>query len=116
MIKYDLIITIVNRGFADEVMSAAKKVGAFGGTIINARGTGSNELKEFFGAIIQPEKELVLILTQKEKRNEIMTAICKYAGLDKEGMGISFSLPVDAVAGIRAFKDDEVNNEHSEAD
>lgn len=115
MMKYDLIITIVNRGFADEVMSAAKKAGAFGGTIINARGTGSNELKEFFGAIIQPEKELVLILTQKEKRNEIMTSICKYAGLDKEGMGISFSLPVDAVSGIRAFKDEESSKETSES-
>lgn len=111
--KYDLIITIVNRGFADEVMSAAKKASAFGGTVINARGTGTHELKEFFGAPIQPEKELVLILTEKEKRNDIMTAICKYAGLEKEGMGISFSLPVDAVAGIRVFKDDEVKQEAS---
>ncbi len=113
MIKYDLILTIVNRGFADEVMSAAKKAGAFGGTVINARGTGTHELQEFFGALIQPEKELVLILTQKEKRNEIMTAICKYAGLNKEGMGISFSLPVDAVAGISAFKDDDITKADS---
>ena len=48
MINHDLILTIVNRGFADEVMTAAKKAGAFGGTVVNARGTGTNELQEFF--------------------------------------------------------------------
>ena len=77
MIKHDLILTIVNRGFADEVMSAAKAAGAFGGTVVNARGTGTHELQHFFGAIIQPEKELVLILTEREKRNSIMEAICR---------------------------------------
>ena len=43
MINHDLILTIVNRGFADEVMTAAKKAGAFGGTVVNARGTGTND-------------------------------------------------------------------------
>ena len=72
MIKYDLILTVVNRGYADEVMKAAKKAGAFGGTVLNARGTGTNELQEFFGALIQPEKDLIMILTEREKRNDIM--------------------------------------------
>ena len=116
MINHDLILTIVNRGFADEVMTAAKKAGAFGGTVVNARGTGTNELQEFFGALIQPEKELVMILTEREKRNQIMTAICKDAGSDKEGMGISFSLPVDAVAGIRALAKKEDSDEPKEND
>lgn len=107
MIKYDLILTVVNRGYADEVMKAAKKAGAFGGTVLNARGTGTNELQEFFGALIQPEKDLIMILTEREKRNDIMTAISVDAGLSKQGMGISFSLPVDAVTGIRALAEDE---------
>ena len=116
MIKHDLILTIVNRGFADEGMTAAKKAGAFGGTVVNARGTGTNELQDFFGALIQLEKELVMILTEREKRNQIMTAICKDAGIDKEGMGISFSLPVDAVAGIRALAKKEDSDEPKEND
>lgn len=107
MIKYDLIMTIVNRGFADEVMSAAKSAGAFGGTVVNARGTGTHELQEFFGALIQPEKEIIMILTEREKRNNIMDAVCRDAGLAKEGMGICFSLPVDAVAGISSFVEKE---------
>ena len=104
MIKHDLILTIVNRGFADEVMSAAKAAGAFGGTVVNARGTGTHELQHFFGAIIQPEKELVLILTEREKR------------LSKEGMGICFSLPVDGVAGIRSISNLDDRKEKEKSD
>ena len=57
-----------------------------------------------------------MILTEREKRNQIMTAICKDAGIDKEGMGISFSLPVDAVAGIRALAKKEDSDEPKEND
>ena len=103
--KYDLIVAIVNRGFSDEVMRAAKKAGAFGGTIVNARGTGTHEQKRFFGSVIETEKEMVLILTEHELRNGIMESISKEAGLSKEGMGICFSLPVDSVAGIRRFEE-----------
>ena len=103
--KYDLVVTIVNRGFADEVMSAAKKAGAFGGTIMNARGTGIHEQKKFFGSVIEPEKEMVLILIEHDKRNPVMENICREAGLSKDGMGVCFSLPVDSVAGIRRFEE-----------
>lgn len=37
-IAFDLMVIIVNRGFAEEVMSAAKAAGTEGGTIINGRG------------------------------------------------------------------------------
>lgn len=107
MIKYDLIYAIVNRGFADEVMAAAKSAGAFGGTVVNARGTGTNELQQFFGTVIQPEKEIVMILTEREKRNGIMEAICRDAGLSKPGKGVCFSMPVDSVSGIRSLKERE---------
>lgn len=103
-IKHDLTITIVDRGYADDVIAAAKEAGAFGGTVINARGTGSHELHRFFGTVLEPEKEAVLILTEREKRNGIMEAICRKAGLSKQGMGICFSLPVDRVAGIKRFE------------
>ncbi len=103
--RFDLIVTIVNRGFADEVMSSARTEGAFGGTVINARGTGTHELQRFFGSVVEPEKEAVLILTEREKRSAIMEAICRGAGLSKDGMGVCFSLPVDGVRGITSFGD-----------
>ena len=91
--QHELILTIINRGFADLVMDAAKAAGASGGT-------GIHEAEKFFGIIVQPEKELVLILAERAQKNAIMTAICTHAGLQEAGKGICFSLPVDQVVGM----------------
>ena len=98
--NYELIITIITRGFSDDVMEAARAAGAGGGTIVHARGTGAHEAEKLFGITIQPEKELILILAEASVRNTIMTAITKAAGLGTEGAGITFSLPVSDVLGV----------------
>ncbi|MGI6004963.1 MAG: P-II family nitrogen regulator [Christensenellales bacterium] len=97
--EFDLIVTIVNRGFSDQVMEAAKEAGAHGGTVVLARGTGLEDAEKFFGISITPEKELVLILVREEKRTPVMQAIGHEAGLMTEAGGICFSLPVDEVVG-----------------
>ena len=60
--SHELIICIVNNGFSDTVMDAAKDAGARGGTVLNARGTANKEAESFFHIAIQPEKEVVMIL------------------------------------------------------
>lgn len=97
---FSLIITIVNRGFSDEVMDAARDAGAKGGTIMYAHGAGLHEAETFFGISIHPEKEIVLVLATNETRPEIMRNIVKRVGMDTEGAGITFSLPVTNVEGI----------------
>ena len=37
----EVIFCIVNSGYSEAVMEAAKEVGARGGTVLNARGTAS---------------------------------------------------------------------------
>ena len=101
---FELIICIINRGFSDMVMTAARGAGARGGTILHAKGTGTHEAEKFFGITIQPEKEVVLILVPKEIRNDVMTAVSATCGLNTEGSGISFSLPVDDVLGVVSGK------------
>ena len=98
--EFELVITIVNRGFADEVMDAAKAAGATGGTVLYARGTGIHEAEQFFGITIQPEKEVVLILAKHETRNAIMKAICNEAFARTGERGIAFSVPVSDVTGL----------------
>ncbi len=95
----ELIIVIVNAGFADLVMEAAKRKGARGGTILHARGTGTKEMEKFFGVVISPEKEIVLVLVSKELRDDILKEVYKDAGLDTNGQGIAFSMPVSDVIG-----------------
>ena len=97
--EYDVIYTIVNRGYAEVVMDAARAAGARGGTIIHANGTKKNGEAEILGVPIMPEKDLVLILTKRETRNAFMLAIAEGAGLNSEGRGFSFALPVSDVMG-----------------
>lgn len=97
---FSLIISIVNRGYSDEVMDAARDSGAKGGTIMYAHGAGLHNTETFFGISIHPEKEIVLILASEETRPHIMQSIVKRVGMESEGAGITFSLPVTDVAGI----------------
>ncbi|WP_089608841.1 P-II family nitrogen regulator [Dehalobacterium formicoaceticum] len=97
---HDLIIAIANRGFSEEVMEAAKSAQATGGTIIHARGSGIKEAEKFFGVTIQPEKDIILILTSRELRPQIMEAIAVETGPKSDANTIVFSLPVNDVVGI----------------
>lgn len=96
----DAIFCIVNRGFTDLVMTAARKVGAGGGTVIHARGTGNKQIEKFYGIAVSPEKEIVIIVVRKEMTEKVLLAINAEAGLDSPGQGIAFALPVSNYHGI----------------
>ena len=97
---YEVIFCIVNAGFSDIVMDAAKEVGARGGTVIHARGTANKEAEQFFHITIQPDKEIVMILVPSAIKDDVLHALYRNAGLKTEGQGIAFSMPVDNVVGI----------------
>ena len=98
---YELIVAIVNHGFEEEVMAAARAAGARGGTVFNARGTANAEDEtKFLGISLHPHKEIVFILAHSETKTTIMQAIKDNAGLATPGSGILFTLPVESVLGI----------------
>lgn len=97
---HDLIITILNRGYTDQVMDAAKEAGARGGTVLHARRVGYEDAENFLGFTLQPEKEIIAILTRRESKRAIMQAINTAAGLTTECAGVLFSLPVDDILGL----------------
>lgn len=88
--SYQVINIIVNKGYADDAMAAARKAGAGGGTIINARGTAKDDDKKFFGLNIVPEKELLMIITPTEKKEGIVQAIKDLNCFSNAGSGIVF--------------------------
>ncbi|MBE6600487.1 MAG: P-II family nitrogen regulator [Ruminococcaceae bacterium] len=98
--NHEVIFCIVNAGFSDSVMDAAREFGARGGTVIRARGTANAEAEKLFGIAIQPEKEIVMILVDKKIKNDILHALYRAVGLKTPGQGIAFSLPVDEVVGL----------------
>lgn len=101
MEKFELLITLVNTGFSEVVMDAAREVGAKGGTIVHARGTGTKDMEKKYGVIITPDKEMVLILVSTKIKDKVLSAIYKAAGLQTSGQGIAFTLPVEDVVGLK---------------
>lgn len=100
MTDYELVVCIVNAGFSETVMSAAKEQGARGGTVIHARGTAAKEAEEIFHITIQPDKEIVLIVVPQKIRDNVLHAVYQQAGLKTAGQGISFSMPVTNTVGL----------------
>ncbi|MBR9936895.1 hypothetical protein KE513_05050 [Oscillospiraceae bacterium Marseille-Q3528] len=97
--KYALIAAVVNQGYSENVMEAARGAGAGGGTVIPGRRTGSEEAIQFWGMSIQEEKEMILIITEQENKLKIMQAISAKCGLHSEADGLVLSLPIDTVIG-----------------
>lgn len=112
--KFEMILCIVNSGFSETVMDAAKEVGARGGTVIHARGTANQEAEQFFHITVQPDKEMVLILVPVDIKDDVLHAIYRSAGLKTEGQGIAFSLPVDDVVGISSQSQADKSAEKAE--
>lgn len=98
--SHDLILTILNRGYTDLLMDAAKSAGAQGGTVLLARRVGYEDAQNLLGFTLQPEKEIIAILVPREKKHPVMQAINKVAGLTTECQGILFSLPVEDIMGL----------------
>lgn len=101
--QYDLILVVVNRGNVDTVMDAAREGGARGGTVLHARRVGLEDGENLLGFTLQPEKEIIAILSPRPQKLEIMRAVNKAAGLTTECRGILFSLPVEDMMGLQGI-------------
>lgn len=98
--SHTMITAILNRGFSNEAMMVAKEAGARGGTVIHSRQVIDEEDMGFWGMSMQEEKEMLLIITEVEKKMTIMKAITEQFGMHSDAKGIVVSMPIDTVMGI----------------
>ena len=98
--KHEVIFAIVNSGFAEDVMELAREQGARGGTILNARGVVREDAAAFFGITLHADKEILMMVVERDIRDRVLNAIYKEMGMAKMAKGIAFSLPVSDVAGL----------------
>lgn len=103
---HELIIAILNEGYSDLVMDAARSAGARGGTVLHAKGTGKDMTEKFFGVSLAEEKDMVYIVASAAQKSDIMRAITRDAGTGTKAGAICFSLPISEVAGLRRFDDE----------
>ena len=104
--KYELLVAIADQGGTEQIMDAARAVGAGGGTVLHAKGTGMEAAEQFLGFSLASEKEIVLIVVPAVKKQEIMRAIMEQAGLNQEARTVVFSLPVTDTAGMRLLEEE----------
>ncbi len=97
---YKCIFAVVNNGFAEEAMDAARASGATGGTILHGRGTISKEAESVFNITIQPDKEIVMILAKADGIDAILKALYNAVGTATKAQGIVFAIPVDESIGL----------------
>ena len=98
--NHEVIFAIVNAGYAEEAMEVARQNGAMGGTILNARGVAKEKEAAFFGITIHPEKEILMLVVEKDIRDNVLNAIYQRMDMSRKATGIAFSLPVSDAAGL----------------
>ncbi len=98
--NHEVIFAIVNAGFAEDAMAVAREQGARGGTILSGRGVARENEAAFFGITIHSEKEILMMVVEKNIRDNVLNALYKQMGMDKKAQGIAFSLPVSDAAGL----------------
>lgn len=102
---HELVVVIAEQGYTEMIMDAAREAGAYGGTVIHAKGTGMQAADKFMGVSLAAEKEIIYIVTKTEQKNAIMQAIMQKAGLESKAKSVVFSLPVTDTAGLRLVED-----------
>ena len=100
--EHELITVILNEGYSDFVMDAARAAGAGGGTVLHAKGTGGTRGEKFFSVSLADEKDMIYIIAHKDEKAAIMRSINEQAGPGTKAGAICFSLPISSVAGLRA--------------
>lgn len=98
---YHAITIIVDKGKAEQVMDAAIAAGSKGGTIINARGSGVHETSKIFSMDIEPEKEIILIISAEENTKKIVTSIREQLKMDEPGNGLVFIQNINQAYGVQ---------------
>ena len=98
--NFEVVFAIVNSGYAEDVMAVAREQGVRGGTILGARGVVDADAAAFFGITLHADKDILMMVVEKQIRDNVLNAIYKEMGMDKKAKGIAFSLPVSDVAGL----------------
>lgn len=97
---YQAIFTVVERGTAEEVMTVAEGCGATGGTIIRGRGASSKDITTVFHMEIEPEKDILFIISDADQSPAIMEGIANHLNIEQENSGVMFTLNISELRGI----------------
>ena len=97
--RFKLIVAFVNPEITDKVIKVAKKAGATGDVIMQAKGSGMEETS-FLGLSIQDKTNVILFVVEDNHVKKIIQSVSEACKLEEPGNGIMIVLSIDKVAGL----------------
>lgn len=95
----NLIVISVNEGYSEDVMQAARKAGATGGTVIKGRLADIEQVAEYIDATVDGDREILCIFAPFKTTKQIMEEVNSGFGITSPANGFIFALPAE-----KAFK------------
>ncbi len=93
-----LVTVVVTAGRADDVLKAARAVGAAGGFVHLARGTGARERLGLLGITVEAEKEVITLVVPADFEELLCATVYRAGGLGTPGSGFLYVTPIERLA------------------
>lgn len=93
-----MITAVVPVNRADAILKAVRDLGAAGGIVHMARGTGARERLGLLGVAVETEKEVVSLVVAADHQDLIAEAIHRVGGLGTPGGGYLYISALERVA------------------
>jgi len=94
-----LLTCVVQSGHGDEILKAARDVGAKAGAISHhARGVGVRERLGLLGIAVEADKDVISILVSSGQRDMVYDTLYRAANLDIPARGYIYLTPLEKVS------------------
>lgn len=98
--KFAVLVAILADDLEEEAIDIAKKAGAGGVTLLDARGIGAKEKKTFFGLTYEGSQSVMICVLERKLSLRVMKALTVELELAQHSKGVVFTVPLDHIAGI----------------
>lgn len=98
--KFSVLVAILAEDLEEQAIDVAKRAGAGGVTILDARGIGAKEKKTFFGLTYEGSQSVLVMVLEKKLSLTILKDISRELDLKNTTRGVVFTIPLEHIAGI----------------
>lgn len=99
-LNFQAIMAIMDRGEAANAVEAVNRTGSHSGTLLRGRGSGLHEKQTILNVALEPEKDILLLVTPDDKAESITNTIDDKIKISEPGQGILYSMQVNRVHGL----------------
>ena len=101
--KLLLFVTIVGKGQAQSIIKIFERNGSSAQFIQRGEGTASKEIYGLLG-VEEIDKDVVFSFISQDKVENIKNILDAYFSIGKKNRGISFSVPLSSIIGVRVYQ------------